>query len=97
MNYKEYLLTLLAEECAEVQKLCTKAQRFGLEDTEPNDHITNAENMVHELGDVTAIVEMMVEEGMISAPAPSREKIEAKKTRTKQWMNYSRERGTLCD
>lgn len=99
MNYREYLLTLLAEECAEVQKLCTKSLRFGLEDTEPNDHTPNSENLIHELCDVMAIVELMYEDEMLT-PLDNdiaEEMIDSKKVRTKQWMNYSRNRGNLCD
>lgn len=99
MNKKEYLLTLLIEECAEVQKLCTKAQRFGLEDTEPTDHISNAENIVHELCDIAASVSLLVQDGHLTFPELGKvnEMIEAKKVRTQQWMQYSRNRGNLCD
>lgn len=52
----EVLLTRLVEECAEVQKLCSKAIRFGLDNHHPNEPgITNAMLIHQELSDVHTI------------------------------------------
>lgn len=57
---KEYLL-ILAEECSEVIKVITKTFRFGLESKNPNipNSPTNKEELIQEIGDVMAMVELL--------------------------------------
>ncbi len=57
---KEYLL-ILAEECSEVIKVITKTFRFGLESKNPlmPDSPTNKEELIQEIGDVMAMVELL--------------------------------------
>lgn len=96
MNKKEYLLTCLAEECAEVAQACSKALRFGLDDKGPNHTLTNAEHISSELNDVIALVKMLEDAGYM--PRPHRHSliaIEEKKIRVQQFMEYAEQRGTL--
>ena len=95
MNKKEYLLTCLIEECSEVQKEGTKALRFGLDDNW-KDHGKQSDRIVHEFIDLTAVYEMMVEEGMID-DVSTKEMIQAKKERVRKYMGYAKERGTLTE
>jgi NTP pyrophosphatase (non-canonical NTP hydrolase) len=57
---KEYLL-ILAEECSEVIKVITKTFRFGLDSKNPYipDSPTNKEELIQEIGDVMAMVELL--------------------------------------
>jgi len=96
MNTSEYLLTCLIEECAEIAKAATKAQRFGLENHEPESMITNAEQICFELGDVIAVAELLRERVMVTWP-PSPEAINRKKRKIREWMGYSFNRGTLSE
>ena len=54
-------LILLIEECSEVIKVCTKALRFGIDDTNPTHRKTNRILLEEELGDVNAIIGILIE------------------------------------
>jgi len=95
MNHTEHLLTCLAEECAEVQQAISKALRFGLDDVNPNAGITNANDIGREFIDVVAVMEMLVDSGVIKLPPNRLARTEQKKSRVNQWMAYAEERGTL--
>jgi len=80
MNRQEYLLTCLAEECAEVIQCVTKIQRFGLESIEPGQFSTNAERLIDEFNDVMAIRDLLMHEGVIDCLLEPRD-IDKKKIR----------------
>jgi len=96
MNRIEHLLTILTEECAEVQQATTKALRFGLEegrDIAATAYGNNVERMRHELNDLLAMVEMLEKEGINLSPDHlSRE---MKKAKVEKYLLYSKECGTL--
>ncbi len=54
------------EECAEVQQVCAKILRFGIDDTNPQNLKTNRQLLEQELGDVHAIIGILVENRTIS-------------------------------
>ena len=58
------LQTCMIEEAAEVAKVMSKAQRFGLEDypAEKPDEITNRVKLAKEVGDLYAILDMIQRE-----------------------------------
>ena len=69
-NDEEQNLTVLQEECAEVIRECTniiqivsKIKRFGLENYHPDDpdKVTNLDHLTQELGDLLAMVEILVD------------------------------------
>lgn len=97
MTKAEYLLTCLIEECAEVQQDVTKSIRFGLADRYPADAPTNQEKLMVEILHVLAVVELLEQDEVLDAvDADLYNKIlEDKKKKTKRWMRYSRECGTL--
>ena len=95
MNRIEHLLTCLAEECAEVQQAISKALRFGLHDGYPNAATTNAEAIGREFVDVVAVMEMLVDCGVIKLPPNRLARTEQKKSWVNEWMIYAAERGTL--
>jgi hypothetical protein len=92
MNRKEHLLTILIEECAEIQKDTSKALRFGLNDFY-NTPPCNKEKISTEVADLMGIYSMLVKEGVLDH-FPE-ELIERKKNKIEKFLLYSKERGTL--
>lgn len=89
MNRTEHLLTILAEECAEVAKETSKAIRFGLGEMMPGQSLTNRERILKELQDLWAAVEML------DLQHVDREAIDRKKAKVEAFLKYSEECGTL--
>lgn len=96
MNRKEYLLTCLSEECAEVQKIVAKIQRFGLKDIDPSkpDLETNEIKLVQEMNDVTAVMQMVALEFKLQG-WPDYIDTVSKKVKVEKFMEYSKEKGCL--
>lgn len=59
MTRDEHLLVIFAEECAEVAQRVSKALRFGLTEIEPGQKLTNAQRIVSEMNDLTAVYNMI--------------------------------------
>lgn len=93
LSREQHLLIILSEECAEVQHKVSKALRFGLDDHEPEKSITNAEEIAKELGDISGVLAMLVEENIL--PTISSSHITNKKIKIEMFLNYSKTRGTL--
>lgn len=55
------ILDILIEECAEVIQRATKMLRFGVEEVQPQQHLTNKDRLSFELGDLKAIVNEAIE------------------------------------
>jgi NTP pyrophosphatase (non-canonical NTP hydrolase) len=99
LNNTEHLLTILAEECAEISEQCSKvavrvskALRFGLSEVQPNQLLTNAERISAELADLLALVEVLESSGVIS-----RAEVDRKKWKVKHFMAYAEECGALSN
>lgn len=60
------LLVFLNEECAEVAQRTTKALRFGLEERQPGQGLSNAARLANELGDLLEVVDLALRAGLIS-------------------------------
>lgn len=88
MNEIEHLLTVLAEESAEVGQVACKAIRFGLSDVGPNLTEDNRRRLERELADLLATAEVL---GLCIRNEDKATKIE----RLKKYMAYAREVGTL--
>ena len=98
MNRTEHLLTCLAEEAAEVAHRVSKALRFGLDEVQPGQKLTNAQMIEQELNDLIAVADMLMEFRVLTKPhmIPDFEaQIEAKKARVERFMEYAERRGTL--
>lgn len=92
----DYLLSHLAQECAEVIVRITKAQMFGLDEIQPGQGYTNWQRIMHEMADVIAIGEVMNSEGILERSFSTvDEYIERKKQKAAGFSNYSRELGRL--
>jgi hypothetical protein len=94
MNYREMLLTLLIEECAEVSQRATKIQRFGLLEVQPGQTLTNELRLIGEVNDLIAVLMKVFEVDDINkiiSPTLIQDKIE----KIKKYLDYSIQCGTL--
>lgn len=92
MNRQEHLLVIMAEECSEVAQEIAKALRFGV--NEQRDLPTsNLERIQKEFNQLLAMRDMLWDEGVcIRSDMEVRRK---KKIKVEEYLNYSRECGTL--
>lgn len=99
MNRTEHLLTILAEECAELAQRASKANRFGLEEVEDGQQLTNADRIILEYGDLFGVLSMLVIDGCLPKVRSCEidALAEAKMGRVEHWLKYSAERETLTE
>lgn len=97
MNKTEHLLVCLAEECSEVIKDVSKSLRFGLEDRNVLDPTgpTNLERLVAELNDLSALVGLLKEEGILPQNWINPDAQSQKRLKVKKFMRYARKVGSL--
>lgn len=67
MNDKiEEALGILQEECAEVIQDVSKCRRFGIDNVYLNGQGTQRENLAKEVGDVLAMIDVLIEQGVFT-------------------------------
>jgi len=93
MNRQDHLLTILAEECSEVQKLCCKALRFGLEEFNIDQKESNKDALLREINDTIASIEMLLDDNINNIIDD--ESIINKMDKVERWLNYSADKGRL--
>lgn len=93
MKEREYLLTVLMEELAELQKELSKCIRFGPHHRERPGDLSNFERANIEYSDVDALVTMLKAHG-VELTTDERRK-ERKVFRTLDYMEFSRKCGVL--
>lgn len=93
MNKKEYLITCLIEELAEVQQALSKVLRFTENDRYKGNEYSNIDNVNVEWSDVITVKEMLEDEGFIIYA--SFERMDAKKRRLLEFMKHSEHLGVL--
>jgi len=79
-------LLILQEECAEVTQAVSKCFRFGLDNFKPGKPATNAEHLETEIGDLLAMIDILVDQGIVDK-ARLAVATAAKKEKLKQWSN----------
>lgn len=94
MTRTEHLLWILAEECAEVAHRASKAARFGIDNIEEGQDLTNGQRIWAELNDLLAAAEMIADEYKLSSYSDERA-IHRKKDKVEKFLKYSEEIGTL--
>lgn len=94
MNRTEHLLSVAAEECAEVAQRISKAMRFGLSEVQPGQEHSNAERIIFEYHDLMAVVEMLQDSGALPKYY-SVSKIMAKTAKVEHYLKFSAKCGTL--
>lgn len=90
----DYLLTCVAEECAEVSKEAAKGIRFGLHD-QWQDKPTAHDALITEYYDLVSVMEMLFEAGILRRPSNEEAEnlISRKRGRVRHFMKYSANRG----
>ncbi len=81
---EKQILLICQEECAEVTQAISKVFRFGY-DSEYNGR-TNQQRLTEEVGDLLAMIDLMVESGIVDEAAIEMASAQ-KKIKLKQWSN----------
>ena len=97
LNEIEYLLTCLSEECAEIQQLCAKAQRFGLDSYHPDDpeERKNVLKLKLEINDLFGVIKHLESRGLWDGNVADEPLIMAKRKKLNIMMDISRNLGKL--
>lgn len=61
------LLVVMAEEANEVGQRVCKALRFGMQEVQPGQNLTNAQRIAVELGDLLAVFDRLQARGLLDA------------------------------
>ena len=80
------VMDILQEECAEVIQAVSKINRFGLDNFKPGKPKTNREHLEEELGDMIAMIDIMIEKNVVSESNLEIAK-KAKIEKLKQWSS----------
>ena len=83
------ILTILQEECAEVIVEISKCFRFGPDQMMEGVDITNIQRLQKELGDVQAMVELLVDNNVGVTAQGIKEAKKAKFEKLKSWSNLT--------
>jgi NTP pyrophosphatase (non-canonical NTP hydrolase) len=80
------ILDITQEECAEVVVAVSKISRFGIDNLKPGKPKTNREHLEEEVGDLLAMVDLMIEHNIIDNDSINIARA-AKKDKLKKWSN----------
>lgn len=83
-------LLILAEEAAEVVQAVSKCIRFGISGVKPGTTQTNGSHLQQELGDLLAMIDILVSQGIINDTDLLLAKI-SKKEKLRQWSTIDPE------
>jgi NTP pyrophosphatase (non-canonical NTP hydrolase) len=89
-NREREVMNILSEECAEVIQAVSKCHRFGLDNLKPGKPKTNCEHLEEELGDLLAMVDILLNMGVINEETLESAKL-AKIEKLKKWSNIFNE------
>jgi hypothetical protein len=97
MILQEHLLCILAEECSEVAHRASKALRFGLREVQKGQELTNAERIIYEFSDLYAVMMYLHEQGLLPTPFINHEMVSQKLKKLDEFLEYSKQMGTLTE
>jgi len=80
------ILDITQEECAEVVVAVSEISRFGIDNLKPGKPKTNREHLEEEVGDLLAMVDLMIEHNIIDTDSINVARA-AKKDKLKKWSN----------
>jgi NTP pyrophosphatase (non-canonical NTP hydrolase) len=87
MNSKiEEIMNIAQEECAEVIQMISKVRRFGIDTTHLKAGVPNRAMLTEEIGDLLAMIELLVENNVITAQGLEAAKM-AKFAKLKLWSS----------
>jgi NTP pyrophosphatase (non-canonical NTP hydrolase) len=85
LNDQQNEVMLIAlEECAEVIQAISKVFRFGIDSV--HNGVSNKEHLEEEVGDLLCMIEMMMEQNILSRGIVAEAKF-AKRAKLKKWSN----------
>ena len=85
------VMNILQEECAEVIQAVSKINRFGIDNLKPGKPKTNREHLEEELGDMLAMIDILIVKGIVSSDNLEIAKL-AKIEKLKKWSTiYERQ------
>jgi NTP pyrophosphatase (non-canonical NTP hydrolase) len=85
LNDQQNEVMLIAlEECAEVIQAISKVFRFGIDSV--HNGVSNKEHLEEEVGDLLCMIEMMMEQDILSRGIVAEAKF-AKRAKLKKWSN----------
>ena len=88
--YEAELLTILIEECAEVQQRATKILRFGVGESEPGPNADNQFRLSAEVGDLQCLIELCDKAELIDYNVMNEYQIN-KREKLKKYMQHQKE------
>ena len=80
------VMDILQEECAEVVQAVSKIRRFGIDNAKPNTQYTNREHLEEEIGDLLAMIDILMVNDIVSWGHLHQAK-RAKIEKLKKWSN----------
>ncbi len=80
------VMDILQEECSEVIQAVSKIRRFGINNAKPGTEYTNREHLEEELGDMLAMIDILMINDVVSWGNLHRAK-RAKIEKLKKWSN----------
>ena len=83
------ILTILQEECAEVIVEVSKCFRFGPDQMMEGVDVTNMQRLQKELGDLQAMIELLIDNKVGITTQGLKEAKKAKFHKLKQWSNLT--------
>jgi len=83
------ILTILQEECAEVIVEVSKCFRFGPDQMMEGMDVTNMERLQKEIGDLQAMIELLIDNKVGVTTQGLKEAKKAKFQKLKQWSNLT--------
>lgn len=101
MNEVQYILGLVIQEATEVAHRASKAQLYGLTETQEGQNKNNVERLTEELLDLFVVLELLAEvapndtKGTLVDEGLNTTYVVAKREKIQKYMAYARSIGTL--
>lgn len=94
MTVEQCLLVCVMEECAEVAHRASKALRFGMDEVQPGQPLTNEDRLWGEVNDLIGVLILLQEKR--DHPGPSDHAVQQKRGKVERFMAYSVECGQVA-
>jgi len=95
LTKKQILLIQLMEECDEVSQRCAKALRFGLDEVQEGQIMTNEERIRLEFNDLLAVADILNENGVDVGRVSNW--VSVKRKKIEHYLQHSAKEGILVD